>query len=636
MTRVILRSGGAVLVLFAAALVLLGGPADGSPRPARSAGYDLVTAGQATRFHVDAELAADGSVRITEHISWEFPAGESRHGIERFVTVRAGSDKTPGRYRYYALSNVGVTSPTGAPTDLLVTDDGAFKRIRVGDPSRTVSGTQDYVVSYTLGSYVNDIGDGTAEFYDNLIDPANTDVYRNVTASVTAPQPATKAACFYAKRGATTACEAMAGGTSRYRAPDVAAGQGVSILASYPRSAFTTLSPDLRAGSAGSADQGSFSTQTASWLNHLQMGLGILFPTLAAAGMALLVWSRGRDEAYAGLTPGLAPGLGQAGVAVPVTRQPTAAVQFTPPAGVQPGMVGTIIDERADLVDVTGTLIDLAVRGYLTIGRVDGGTSRTDDWELTRTRPPATAAPLAPYEQQLLDGVFQSADVVRLSGLRDHLATTLASVRSAVYEEVVGRGWFRRSPEAQRRGWQGLGMAVGVAGLVVIGALRGAGSGVVVLGAGVVLAGLVIAALGRRMAARTAQGSAVLAQSRGFEEYLRTADAETIRWEEAQDVFSRYLPYAIVFGLAERWAAVFQQVAAAAAAGGHPLAPPLWYVGAWDAMNGFGTLAAGMDDFSTTAAGTFVSTPGSSGSSGFSIGGGFSGGGGGGSMGGSW
>ena len=34
------------------------------------------------------------------------------------------------------------------------------------------------------------------------------------------------------------------------------------------------------------------------------------------------------------------------------------AVQFTPPAGVQPGLVGTIMDEKADVVDVTDLGLD--------------------------------------------------------------------------------------------------------------------------------------------------------------------------------------------------------------------------------------------------------------------------------------
>ena len=125
---------------------------------------------------------------------------------------------------------------------------------------------------------------------------------------------------------------------------------------------------------------------------------------------------------------------------------------------------------------------------------------------------------------------------------------------------------------------------------------------------GLAITGLVIRSLGKRMAAHR-PGSAVLAQSRGFERYIATAEANQIRWEEAQQVFSRFLPFAIVFGLADRWAQVFEEVAAAAAAAGHVIASPTWYAGAWTS-GGFSDVASSMDSFSTVAAGTFVSTSG--------------------------
>src|SRR6185295_19087769 len=95
-----------------------------------------------------------------------------------------------------------------------------------------------------------------------------------------------------------------------------------------------------------------------------------------------------------------------------------------------------------------------------------------------------------------------------------------------------------------------------------------------VLAGGLLVGGAIIGLLGRRMAARTADGSAVLAQSLGFKRYLVTAEARQIRFEEAQDIFSRYLPYAIVFGVADRWAGTFSEVAEAATAAGHSLGMP--------------------------------------------------------------
>lgn len=137
------------------------------------------------------------------------------------------------------------------------------------------------------------------------------------------------------------------------------------------------------------------------------------------------------------------------------------------------------------------------------------------------------------------------------------------------------------------------------------------------------------------MAAKTAEGSAVLAQSLGFKEYLTTAEAGQIAFEEASNIFSRYLPYAVVFGVADRWARTFAQVAEAAEAAGQTLMMPTWYIYSGHAFPDFTSIANGVESFSTTSTGTFTSTPGSSGASGFG-GGGFSGGGGGGSSSGSW
>src|SRR5690349_8586157 len=148
----------AVVVLAFAAWVAAGGLALASS----SEDY-------ATKFHVDFTVNEDGSVDVAENITWHFPDGEDRHGIERFITVRAGYDAD--RYREYPMSDVSATSPSGAPADVSVseTSSGSSVRICIGSPDETVSGTQSYVVRYRLGSVVNGF-DTHAEFYYNLID----------------------------------------------------------------------------------------------------------------------------------------------------------------------------------------------------------------------------------------------------------------------------------------------------------------------------------------------------------------------------------------------------------------------------------------------------------------------------------
>ena len=603
-------------------------------------------------FTADYDLASDGSLGVTETLVWQFGPGEHR-GIKRNVTVRQGVESPPDRYRFYEMSDVAVSSPTGANAELYVSELGADNVIRIGSPSDPFEGAQQqtYVVKYRLAHVANGFPDH-AELFWNVTGGRFELPVDSVKVTVRGPAAVTDARCFQGADRSADPCAAQAGQTATYSATGLGPREQVTIVASFPASAITDVAPDLRDGESGFSgdDSGArMSPAAAKGLSLIGYGGGLAIPAVAAALMGMLVWKRGRDEQYAGLTPGLLPVEGSSG---PVTqgRAGPVAVQFEPPKGVRPGLVGTIMDEEANTIDVSATVVDLAVRGYLKIEEVEsGGLFKRTDWTLTQLSPPAHAAALMEYEETLLAGIFADANPVLLSDLKNKFHTTLTTVQAQMYTEVTRRGWFRKSPERARRGWTTLGALVMGAGLVsgwflgfrsaetdrVGGVSFGIPSGIV-LAVGLLVAGFIIRLLGKRMAAKTADGSAVLAQSLGFKQYLVTAEARQIRFEEAQDIFSRYLPYAIVFGVADRWAGTFSEVAEAATAAGQSIGMPGWYVFA--GTGGFGNfsgIASGMDSFSTMASGTFTSTPGSSGSSGFS-GGGFSGGGGGGGGGSSW
>ena len=63
-------------------------------------------------------------------------------------------------------------------------------------------------------------------------------------------------------------------------------------------------------------------------------------------------------------------------------------------------------------VDVAATVVDLAVRGHLTLEETESGLFGRSDWRLTRTGTQAPgSAPLHPYEQRLLDGMSAAAAI---------------------------------------------------------------------------------------------------------------------------------------------------------------------------------------------------------------------------------
>jgi hypothetical protein len=75
---------------------------------------------------------------------------------------------------------------------------------------------------------------------------------------------------------------------------------------------------------------------------------------------------------------------------------------------------------------------------------------------------------------------------------------------------------------------------------------------------------------------RTAEGRAMCDQVEGFRSYLATAEADQLKFEEGEDIFSKYLPWAILFGMAKRWAKICSDLVTM---GRLPNETPYWYLG---------------------------------------------------------
>jgi uncharacterized membrane protein len=293
-------------------------------------------------------------------------------------------------------------------------------------------------------------------------------------------------------------------------------------------------------------------------------------------------------------------------------------VEFGPPQDLRPAPLGVILDESADTKDVTATIVDLAVRGYLTIAEVPG----KKDWLLTRTAKAEDG--LQSYEITLIEGLFPARLEVNLSHLKGNFQPTLRLAEQQLYLDAMTRKLFRLRPDQHRA-------ALGCGGLLVV--LLGAGVAYVLgvtlgwglVGAAVALAGVVLVGTRGRMSVRTAAGRDLLQHTLGFRLYMTTAETYRQQFAEKAEIFTQLLPYAIVFGCVDRWAKAFHDIDTSKSNG--------WYVGPgpFQASALSGSLNAMNDGISSAIA----STPAGSGSSGFGGGGG-AGGGGGGGGGGSW
>jgi hypothetical protein len=345
---------------------------------------------------------------------------------------------------------------------------------------------------------------------------------------------------------------------------------------------------------------------------------------LVVAGFAFLAFRTGRDRRFSGSAVDVAFGNRGAGEErVPLHNGDPIPVEFVPPDGIRPGQVGTLIDEQANPLDVTATIVDLAVRGYLRITEIPKeGWFGKPDWRLEQLK---GADGLMPYEAKLLTGIFEDGPEVTLSGLKNHFATRLKQVEDLLYEDLVNEGWYARRPDRTRDYWHGIGVGVLIAGVgltFVLAKFTSYG----LLGIPVVIAGVLFFIGSKWFPRRTAKGYGTLRRVLGFKIFIDESEKDRARFAEQQHLFSEYLPYAVVFGATEKWARAFTGLDG-------QLPQQNWYIGPGPFT--FLAFSSAMDSFAVTSTGTISSTPASSGSSGFG-GGGFSGGGFGGGGGGSW
>ena len=544
------------------------------------------------RFAADITIARDGSLHIVEAIDANF-GGLQKHGILRTIPVRYRWDDT--HLRVYQLQVRSVTDGSGKGVTYETSDEGASKVIKIGDANRTVSGRQTYRITYDVSGAMNAFPDHDELFWN--VNGGLWDVRAQaVTATVHAPAAPQQVTCYQGAAGSDEACRftiTSSGADFAATRPLAPHGQ-LTIVAGLAKGVIAEPKPIIaRDGDNLLA----YFEPLPIWLALAALALG--------AGLAFVYWrwyTVGRDA----------------------RERETIVPEYEPPDKVRPAQLGVILDESADTKDVTATIVDLAVRGYLTITEEPSeGLFAKKDWTLHDSG--KSLDQLLPYERIVYAGLFKDGADVKVSELRTHFVSALRSAQSELYQDSADRKWFPTRPDRVRQGYAGVSVLAIIAGIGLawlFGRTLGAG----LVGVAVIAVGVVALAVARIMPAKTAAGAELFRRSLGFRQYMEVAEKERQRFAERENIFSEYLPYAIVFGCVEKWARAFKDIDMSAQTSS-------WYVGSGPFNAGI--LSSSLQGFSSNLGSAISATPGSSGGSGFSGGGG-AGGGGGGGGGGSW
>ena len=489
-----------------------------------------------TDFKDTISIAADGTALVSEKITLAFVG--QWHGIHRTIPVEyPGPDGT--NYTLF-LKVLGVTDENGGKLKYDSSKAGANRDLKIYIPGADNS-TRVVNIDYAVRNGVrffdkND--DNYAEFYWNVTGNDWPVPIDHASAYVIFPENAAgglRAQAFtgiYGSRQSEATAEVQGADAAFETTRPLPMRGGLTIDVYIPHGV-------LRPPSAFS-----------KFLWFLSGNPVVLLPFLTFAVMFALWYSVGRDP-----DPGV-----------------SVAPQYEPPKGICPAEAGTLIDDTIHPRDITSTIIDLAVRGYIKIEeKVDTFiVFHHKDYVFHLLRPQEQwGTDLSPHERVMLENIFMAGPETRLSSLKNRFYTVIPIVRGDIMAALKGKGIYTLDPESAN----GYSIVAGVVIAMLAIAVQVMGwtnlfYSATLAGASIFVSVIVWWLFARQMTAKTITGARTRVAVLGFQEFMNRVDGDRIR-RMPPDTFEKFLPYAMALGVEHHWAQAFDGIVKD---------PPNWYV----------------------------------------------------------
>jgi len=560
-------------------------------------------------FNSSIRILPNSDFWVDEEIIVNF-GNEQRHGIYRDIPYKY--DLPMRKYRV-RIAVDRVVDEAGKEYQTKISKRGDYLNIRIGSPNFKVTGKQVYHLRYRVENAILFFNDHD-ELYWNVTGTEWECEIKAASASVHLPESVDE------KDIRTTCFTGAYGSESRNCKAQFVDDRGF-FIATKSLGTYENLSIGL-AFPKGIVEKPGF----ARWLRWYFVDMWPFLLLILCIVWLLSTWlARGRDPIKMSIAP-----------------------RYEPPSDLSPAEAGTVIDERVDIRDMTSTIVDLAVRGYLKIVEIEKKKIiffKKADYILVRLKD--SDDELKPFESKMLDGLFtrgsiESADKSQLelicpdckgreaiatSSLKEKFYIELPKIRDSIYKRLVKEKYFPSCPEEIRQKYTTFGVIILIAGFVL--AMVASNWA---FAASLMPAGIITLLAAKKMPRKTKKGTIAAVNVAGFEEFIRRVEKDRIERMAIEDptIFERLLPYAMALGVADQWAEAFEGIFKEA---------PRWFVGPSGQRFSPNVFVYNLGSAVQSTGSAMSARPRSSGASGGNSsfgGGGFSGGGFGGGGGGAW
>ncbi|MBI2252333.1 MAG: DUF2207 domain-containing protein [Armatimonadetes bacterium] len=542
---------------------------------------------QINDFDVQVDVQPDRTVEVTEKILANFEV--EKHGIIRFIPISRGFNLLGNGDLGFEL--LSVTDSSGRDLEYKKNYRGNYIFLKIGNPNKVILGNYTYIIKYKIRSVIKTFQESD-ELYWNITGN-DWDAPINKAKAIfklpkDAPLNSMQIKGFVGAYGSTSEkciAKILDARTFYFEAVNLNSREGLSGAVRFPTGIIQKENPFLNI------------------IYFLLNNWFIFIPFITFIFLFYKWFTYGRDPK-------------KRGTIIPMYEPP----KIDNRNWLSPTEVGILIDEKLDPRDISAAVINLAVKGFLKIKEIDFYLNK--GYEFIKLKEIEDSPLITEFEKEIFKKIFGTKEKVLLSSLKYNFAEDLAKLKNKAYENMVKNNLFQTNPEKIRANYKIIGIFILFCSFFLFPLSY-------LFFLTLIISGIEFIIASPFMPKKTSKGVKALEEILGFEEYIKKAEKYHIEWEVKENIFEKYLPYAMVLKLEREWAKRFENIYKES---------PSWYegssIGSFNTYNFTNTLSQSSALMAETFAATYR-TSGSSGS-GFSSGGGFSGGGSGGGGGSSW
>jgi uncharacterized membrane protein len=516
-------------------------------------------------FDVNINIQKDGSLLVTEKIVYDFGTNQ-RHGIFRKIPLTSVNGPK------LKIEVLEVKDESGKPYKYTTSITNNILKIKIGYPNIFVTGSKTYIITYQVYNSIRTF-ENHDELYWNVTGNEWPVVIQNANVSVTLPDSSltnVRIDCFTGPYGSTQKNCTFNRSDSNVNysiTQPLDINEGLTIVLGIPSGYI-------------------HKTYNTSKLNSDSI---IFYLLIFIVSSLVIVFSKVIKNLIERVTWRTKP---KPVIPKELKGKPI-TIEYNPPDNLTPIDIGTILDRRVDITDISSIIIDLAVKGYLKIRYIVQPIPflpDKKDFEFIKLKDGTDLT--HPAYKITFELLFSNRDRAKLSDLKQENDSQfyIKKIQKDTEEHLYREGYFDRAARDKAKKLENylstitvilwIGYIVGIISIEKISELKMVPKFFSTVFASVFLVLTIIVLLSligfpislfimlfklfKLDHKLTPKGLSVLIKILGFREFLKLTEKDKLELLNAPELqpemFEKFLPYAMVLGVEDKWAQRFENI----------------------------------------------------------------------------